>query len=199
MSDQNGERHEPRGAMAFLLNHAGIVLPGMYLLASAIGMLDSWWYYRQFGIDIFLYSDLADFLLASFRSPTAWIIVVVTLALLAGDLAGSRRAARRAKASWISRLHGSRRYRQVGWVLTIPFIVVYIVVYAGVRANMIHEEIRGREVSVTLADGAAGPETAILLGSSLNFIFLYSRDEDTVSVHPYENVLTVESPLPERR
>src|SRR6478609_6661836 len=55
----------------FVTQQPGVVISGVYLLSSAIGMLDSWWYYRRFGINVFLYSDLADFLLASFRSPTA--------------------------------------------------------------------------------------------------------------------------------
>jgi hypothetical protein len=60
------------------MQHPGVLISGLYLLSAAVGMLDSWWYYRRLGVDVFLYSDLADFLLASFRSPTAWFIVVYT-------------------------------------------------------------------------------------------------------------------------
>jgi hypothetical protein len=37
-----------------------------------------------------------------------------------------------------------------------------------------------------------------LLGSTVGFLFLYDRDAATVSIHPYENVLTVDSDAPRR-
>jgi hypothetical protein len=84
-----------RGAiLRFVSQQPGVVVSGVYLLSSAIGMLDSWCYYRRFGIDVFLYSDLADFLLASFRSPTAWLIVVYTAVTAVWEYAASLRRSR---------------------------------------------------------------------------------------------------------
>lgn len=186
---------KPTGTFQFLLDNATVILPGMYLLASAIGMLDSWWYYRQFGINIFYYSDLADFLLASFRSPTAWLVVLLSFAILAWDTAGSWRDARREKSTWFSRIHGSVLYRRLGWIVTFPMVAVYIVIYADNRAAYILERNMGQEIEITLADDTSTNGIGILLGSSLNFIFVYHPESNSVAIHPYNNVITVQSAL----
>jgi hypothetical protein len=185
-----------RRPLPFLVEHPGVWIPGLYLLASAIGMLDSWWYFRQFGIEIFLYSDVADFLLASFRSPTAWPVVTLTALLGLMDYLGSVRTGRSGSVPRWLRWHGSRRYRQTGGVLAILLVTSYIVLFAGARADAIYERGAGREVRVSLADGQAGTEPVTLLGSTLNFIFLLDRVNASVLIHPYQSVLAIESSAP---
>ncbi len=175
-----------------LTAHPAVGISAVYLVSSAIGMLDSWWYYRRFGIDIFLYSDLADFLLASFRSPTAWLVVGLTALLTALEQLGSRRLARAGSAprrlGWL----GSRRYRQLSVALGVSMAVAYIVFYAEKRADWIAEGRFGQDVQVTLANGARA-SSVVLLGSTLHFVFLLDRGARTVAVHPYEGVVTIES------
>lgn len=183
-------------ALRLLIEQPGLVISGLYLLASAIGMLDSWWYFRQFGINVFLHSDVADFLLASFRSPTAWSVVVFTASVAAWEHRASLRRSR-SPASWRAlRWLGSRRYRQMSLILTPLFIVTYIILYADMRADAISEEGAGREVHVFFAAPPADDSAAVLLGSTLNFVFLLDRSASKVSVHPYENVLAIESDAP---
>jgi hypothetical protein len=186
-----------RTPLQFLAEHPGVWIPGLYLLASAIGMLDSWWYFRQFGIDIFLYSDVADFLLASFRSPTAWLIVALTVVLGALDHAGSIRTGRSGSVPRWLRWHGSRRYRQIGALLGALFLIAYIVWFAGARATAIYEQSAGREVRISLAGGPVRTEPLTLLGNTLNFVFLLDRVDASVSIHPYQNVLTIETSTPQ--
>jgi hypothetical protein len=185
---------EPSPAFRFLKEQPGLVISGLYLLSSAIGMLDWWWYYRHFSINVFLDSDVADFLLASFRSPTAWLIVVYTLVVAAWEYSASLRRSRRAPSKWrVLRWLGSRRYRQMSLLLTVVFIAGYIVFYAGIRAETIADGSCGQEVRVSFATSPADDRTAVLLGSTLNFVFLLDRSANRVSVHPYENVLAIES------
>lgn len=191
--------HERSEALRLLIQQPGAVISGLYLLSSAIGMLDSWWYFRQFGINVFLHSDLADFLLASFRSPTAWLVVVFTASVAAWEHRTSLRRSRSPSKWRALRWLGSRRYRQMSLVLTPLFIVGYIVLYAGLRADAISEGRAGREVRVSLAGSPADYKTAVLLGSTLNFVFLLDGAAGKVSVHPYENVLAIESDAPQYR
>ena len=203
---EDGALHQPahaehRAAVNFLTQHPGVLISGLYLLASAIGMLDSWWYYRHFGVNVFLYSDLADFLLASFRSPTAWLIVVYTTAVGGWEYVVSLRRSRSPSKWRVLRWLGSRRYRQASLLLTVVLVVGYIVFYAGMRANAIVDSRDGQEVRVSFATSPADDKTAVLLGSTLNFVFLLDRSAGRVSVHPYENVLAIESgahPAPAR-
>jgi hypothetical protein len=185
-------------AIAFFADHPGVWVPGLYMIGSTIGMLDSWWFFQQFGINVFLYSDVADFLLASFREPTGWLIVAWTMAIFIGDYRASLRVGHSAPKRWWLRWYGSRRYRQFGWTFGIVLVVIYIGVFAGGRADGIYEGRSGKEVRFVLTSGPAAEKTAVLLGSTVSFLFLYDRTTRTVSIHPYENVLTVASDVPRR-
>jgi len=191
LHDPAHEEHGP--AFRLLSQHPGVLISGLYLLASAIGMLDSWWFYRHFGVSVFLYSDLADFLLASFRSPTTWFVVLLVAAIATGEHVASLRRSRSASKWRVLRVFGSRRYRQTSVVLSPLLAVTYIVIYAGMRADAMADGPGGQEVHVSFATSQADDRTAVLLGSTLNFVFLLDRSAGTVSVHPYENVLAIES------
>lgn len=181
----------PSSPMArFLANHPGVGISALYIVSSAIGMLDSWSYYRQFNINIFFYSDLADFLLAAFRSPTALLVVGWAALVTALDQLGGRRVSRTGSAlRWLA----SRRYRQVSAALGIAMTIAYIVIYAEKRADWITEGRIGQEVQVSFANSTPTAKTAVLLGSTLNFLFLLDRSELSVAVHPYENVVAIVS------
>jgi hypothetical protein len=130
-AQESADAHEATTASSLyrlLADHPGVAFSSLYLVSSAIGMLDSWSYYRQFDINIFFYSDLADFLLASFRSPTVWLIVGWTALVTALEQLGGRRLSRRGSPPRRLRWLASRRYRRFsaafGIALTIAFIVL---------------------------------------------------------------------------
>ncbi|HET7131546.1 MAG TPA: hypothetical protein VFJ95_04825 [Gammaproteobacteria bacterium] len=78
----------------------------------------------------------------------------------------------------------------------VVITVAYLAIFAGGRANDVYEGRRGKQVRVVLTSEPAIEETEILLGGTISFLFLYDRGARTVSIHPYENVLTVESDVP---
>ena len=184
------------GTLAFFADHPGVWVPGLYMIGSTIGMLDSWWFFHQFGINVFLYSDVADFLLASFREPGGWLLIAWLAIVGIGDYSNSLRIGRSGPKRWWLRWYGSRRYRQFAWIFGVVFTVAYIAIIAGGRANAIYEGRRGKDVRVTLTNDPATEKTAVLLGSTISFMFLYDRNQRTVSIHPYENVLAVDSDAP---
>jgi hypothetical protein len=60
-------------------------------------------------------------------------------------------------------------------------------------ADSEHRHIRnggGEVYQVTLADGSA-PVERVLLGTTVQFVFLYDRASERVFIHPNENVLTL--------
>jgi hypothetical protein len=184
--------------VAFFTDHPGVWVPGLYMIGSTIGMLDSWWFFHQFGINVFLYSDVADFLLASFREPGGWLVMAFCAFILIWDYSTSLRVGHSGtKRRWL-RWYGSRRYRQFGCIFGVVLTVTYIAVFAGGRANDVYEGHRGKQVRVSLTSDRAAEKTAVLLGSTISFLFLYDHDARTVSIHPYENVLTVVSDIPRR-
>jgi hypothetical protein len=184
--------------LAFFVDHPGVWVPGLYLIGSTIGMLDSWWFFHQFGINIFLYSEVADFLLASFREPGAWWIMAVAIVAGIWDYSKSLHVGHSSGTPRWLRWYGSRRYRQFALIFSVAFVAGYIAFFAGGRASRIYEGRGGKPVRVVLTDSPATERTAVLLGSTVSFLFLYDGVERTVSIHPYENVLTVKSDAPRR-
>jgi hypothetical protein len=61
------------------------------------------------------------------------------------------------------------------------------------RADWITEGRMGQEVQVSFASSTPTAKPAVLLGSTLNFLFLLDRSEQSVAVHPYENVVAIVS------
>ena len=49
--------------------HPSLLLTLVYLSVSAIGVIYSYFFYREFGISIVKFVDLSDFLLASIQEP----------------------------------------------------------------------------------------------------------------------------------
>lgn len=183
---------------AFFADHPGVWVPGLYMIGSTIGMLDSWWFFHQFGINVFLYSEVADFLLASFREPGGWLVMAICAPILIWDYWTSLRVGHSRPKRWWLGWYGSRRYRHVLGISGVVVVVIYIAIFAGGRANDIYEGSRGKQVRVSLTSDRAAEKTSVLLGSTISFLFLYDRDAQAVSIHPYENVLTVVSDVPRR-
>ncbi|HAG73464.1 MAG TPA: hypothetical protein DCL66_14800 [Gammaproteobacteria bacterium] len=50
-------------------DHPSLLLTLAYLLVSAIGVIYSYFFYREFGINIVKFVDLSEFLLASIQEP----------------------------------------------------------------------------------------------------------------------------------
>jgi hypothetical protein len=57
----------------FFLTNPTVVLSLLYLYVTGIGMLYSSVLYGRFGINVFDYSEIGDFLLAAFKNPVAFL------------------------------------------------------------------------------------------------------------------------------
>ena len=189
--DDNGQMRErgKQGWFAVLLReHPALLVSIVYVAASTIGMVYSWQFLGHFGINVFNYALIGDFLLASLKEPFTWVLVLLALLLMAFDNALSRRAQRKGTRRWL-RWYGSDVYRSLNYLVAIFIILVFLYVYADSRA----EEMRAGEgdiVDVVLADGSA-PKTALLLGTTGQFLFLYDVESRRVDIHPHENVQSI--------
>jgi hypothetical protein len=82
----------------FFLANPTVVLSLLYLYVTAIGMLYSAVLYGRFGINVFDYSEIGDFLLAAFKNPVAFLsgglLAAMGGALLSYKAAAVRRRVR---------------------------------------------------------------------------------------------------------
>ena len=174
--------------LALLRQHPALLVSALYVTASVIGMLFSWDYLRLFGINVFNYAQIGDFLLASLKEPITWVIVIISVLLIMGDNAMSRRVERSGKRRFL-RWYGSRSYRMANYIGAVVLIVMFTHIYALTKKREILAG-EGRLINVQLTESTTKNQV-VLLGTTGSFIFLYDPLLREVTVHPHENVYSI--------
>lgn len=180
--------------------HPGLVLTLAYLAATGVGILYSWSFYQRFGIDVFLYAQLQDFILVMLRTPAATLAVllagpVVWFILWSDEYMASR-------FSWWQYLYINARVR--GLSRSRGAFVVYFVLYAFVFSILYSASVADRvrsgdvqQVMVQLVDGhwmgreASESFEAGLLGATSGYLFLIDAATQAVGVVPLENLAVI--------
>ncbi len=179
-----------------LREHPALVVSALYVAASVIGMFHAWAYLRRFGINVFNYAQISDFLLASLKEPFTWGLVVIAVLMVQSDNAMSRRAQRRGLSKWF-RWYGSPRYRTINNFAAMLLVLVFIYLFASFQAEGTHAG-EGKTVDVVFADSGA-KSTALLLGTTGQFVFLFDSETKDVDIHPFENIHSISFTAPDFR
>ena len=174
--------------LALFREHPALLISAFYLSASVIGMFYSWAYLRRFGINVFNYAQISDFLLASLKEPFTWALVVLAVVLVLLDNKSSLRVERRGPGKWWA-WYGSPRYRFINNFAAILMVLFFIVAYAN-RQAMDTLDGEGKLVDVTLTDSDE-TRTATLLGTTGQFVFLYDSMIERVDIHPIESIHSI--------
>jgi uncharacterized membrane protein len=175
--------------------HPALIVSAFYVAASVIGMFYSWAYLRWFGINVFNYAQISDFLLASLKEPFTWGLVIIAVVLVLIDNASSRRVERKTTAKWLA-WYGSPKYRFMNNFVVILVVLLFLYAYAFAQARDTRDG-DGKYVDVMFADSGAAT-TALLLGTTGQFVFLYSEDTERVDIHPIENIHSISFRVPEK-
>lgn len=181
-------------AKATLREHPALWVSALYVASSVIGMFYSWAYLRHFGINVFNYAQISDFLLASLKEPITWGLVVLAVLMVQSDNAMSRRVERKGPSRWF-RWYGSPRYRLVNDLGAVLLVLMFIYTFATVQAREARDG-EGKIVDVVFEeDGAA--TSALLLGTTGQFVFLFDADNAHVGIHPIENIHSISFKAPQ--
>ncbi len=54
--------------------------PLIYIYVTIVGMIQAWFQFHAFGINVFEFSEINDFLLAAFREPLSFLAIVGVIA-----------------------------------------------------------------------------------------------------------------------
>lgn len=172
-----------------LSDHPALVVSGFYVAASVVGMFYSWVFLREFGINVFNYAQVSDFLLASLKEPMTWALVLLAGMLVHLDNMSSRRFGRRENRSkWVA-WYGTPRYRFFNNFAVVALVALYIYVFAWDQARDTRAG-SGKIVDVMFADSGAAT-SALMLGTTGQFVFLYDDTTERVDIHPIENIHSI--------
>jgi hypothetical protein len=203
----------PKTVLDFLRENWPWVASLVYVYVTAIGMVQAWFQYRAFDLNVFEFSDLNDFLLAAFREPTSFLAVLglvaygalgIPLSMVSTKVREQRGAASSGLPVYFRMLlHG----RMQKWVMYGIFVLM--VVIAPYSAPMyLHdgygEKWKGsvladakRVVHVQLKDikTVKGPEgwirSVVLIGITAKFVFLYVPKTKRLLIVPLTNLIAM--------
>jgi uncharacterized membrane protein len=177
-----------RAIKNLLKEHPALLVSAMYVAASVVGMFYAWAYLRHFGINVFNYSQISDFLLASLKEPATWVLVILAIILVLIDNASSRKVASGKPAKWIA-WYGSPRYRFINNFVAVFIVFMFIYIFATFQARDTRNG-DGKFVDVMFTDSGAAV-SALLLGTTGQFVFLYDDRTGRVDIHPIENIHSI--------
>jgi len=168
--------------------HPALLVSAFYVAASSIGMFYSWAFLRRFGINVFNYAQLSDFLLASLKEPSTWALVALAALLVYFDNASSRRVEKK-QPSKLFRWYGTPRYRFVNNFAAMTMVLIFIYSFASRQAHATKEG-EGKLVDLTFAESGE-VKTSTLLGTTGQFVILYDADTERVDIHPIEGIHSI--------
>ena len=178
-----------------LREHPALAVTAVYVLASAVGMLFSWEFLLRFGINVFDFAQIGDFLIASLREPLTWLLVLLAILLVVFDNTMSRRWQKKERSVWM-RWYGSPRYRLLNYLVALLIVSIFIDAYANYRAKQAFAG-NGQIVQVRLVEQSR-QRSEILLYSTSEFVFLFEAATQRVTIHPVENIESISFVAPRR-
>ena len=168
-----------------------LLVSALYLFASGIGMYFSWRYLRHFGIDFFDYAQVSDFLLASLKEPTTWVLVAGLLLAMFLDNWMSRAWGSKPRGR-LTRWYGTPRYRRLNHYAFLGLVALYMTIFADLQAR---DTLRGDYLIVTLRLAESGAvERRALLGTTSSYVFTFDPRASSAKVYPVEAIEALELP-----
>lgn len=142
-----------------------------YLLLVGIGMLFSYSKYKQFGINIFQYSEVFDFLITPFRDLTVLGVTVFTSFLVLSVYVGDRFIKRKFPKFYSSKLNfGLMKSNPI--IAIIISMVIYLFIFSETygKYNKRHFTKNSKTVSIELITGET--KSGKLIGKNNGYFFL---------------------------
>lgn len=205
----------------YILEHPAVAGTVLYFGVSAIGVIYTWFLYREFHINIFDFAETNDFLLAAFKEPFAFVMGIVLVLGGLGCMLVQKYTdvATAAIKSFIYRLFRLKPRKlnmpsnpikgTIRISLTTIFMLFYLFIpaygFAKINARAMIEDkkfivnIVYRERRDEALTPVAQRLTASLIGSTDKFLFFYVHSDKRSIVIPIANITSITfEPLPER-
>ena len=176
----------------FFSKHPTMLLTLCYFIITAIGVIYSYYFYQEFGINILKFADLSDFLLASILEPLSIVVfgllVVTNLFLYWLDIILRKRFP--SYGRFLERKFMSKYSDPIGFVILISVFTFSLIETVAIRNS---EEIKlegGDEFLVKMTEYEVNVTESRLtvLGSSSRYAYFYDSKKSVALVVPVENV-----------
>lgn len=177
---------------SFFRENPTLLLTFCYFIITLIGVLYSYFFYNEFGINIIKFADLSDFLLASILEPRSIGVFIGLVAFTAFYVQTDKKA--REKFKWYGNFINKYCYPKytdpIGvFVIMSCYTAVLLWLLAFRNANEIKAgEFDQYKVRLSDPDQQTGAQTLALLGSTTRFGYFYDVKSKESLVVPLENI-----------
>ena len=192
---------------SFAREHPTMILTLCYVLITAIGTGYSFFFYREFDINIIKFADLSDFLLAAVLEPLSLIIFGLILVFIIFvywiDILFRKRF--KGYRNFLEKRLKSKYTDPIGFAIIILFAsVIKMQDLAVSNADMIKSTGKDTyQIRFSHNDSSDSSNTLELLGSTSRFVYFYDRiNKHSVVISPenisYMSKLITQKKLPEK-
>ena len=199
MSDMGNATTYERPWLRLVKKHPTLAPTAVYVYLTIVGMFDAYRHFQPYGINVFEFAELNDFILAAFRTPASIVLVAsVGLYIILNVL--PYRKAYDITSRWVRREHlknslFSQRSRSV-FDTVLLLIVFSTPFFAGSLTNLLFSDCSPKSVTVVYrgVNGHVGEDWSRdvdLIGTTEKFIF-FSDDEKCFLIVPTSNVLAIQ-------
>jgi len=160
-----------------------------YLILVGIGMLFSYMKYSRFGINIFQYSDIFDFLLTPFRDLSIFIFSLISISLVFFIYKVDKFTKKKFPKYYKSKYHFGLMKSQPIIGLVIAFIL-YLFIFSGKYGEYREKRILRNPKSIEIVLNNGETKNGNLIGKNNGYVFLLENDNE-VNIYPITNLTEI--------
>lgn len=177
--------------------HPTLLLSICYFIVTIIGVIYSYFFYAEFGIEILKFADLSDFLLASILEPLSIVVFVFWLIfyLLSFKLELWARNKFSGYGRFVERTMKPKYSDPILFCLAITVITVIFVKNLAID-NTIKIKSGSFDGYSALLPNDTDEQKLALLGSSSRFSYFYDLNAKEAIVIPVESIAYMKKQLP---
>ncbi len=193
----------------YLAVHPGLVIFLVYTIIAISGFIYLITFYRFFGLEVIVYLEITDVLVAGIKDPIVMLMVLTSFGLvffiwlatyiLAPWNAWIDRKCRNGKYRLLRFIFGFKGIKTFWWS-ALAILLLYFVTFIHLHSKKKSKRIKEQQAYLIQveSDGISEPSHAYsLLGTSINYIFLYDHDTKENLILPLENVQSLKPILSE--
>jgi uncharacterized membrane protein YesL len=207
-TNSNLDKHRPKVRLAdvfeFTTNHPGLAAFLVYATVAIAGFIYLLTFYSHFDLKVTVYLEIGDILVAGVKDPMVMLMVLgafsgVLLVWMISYIGAPISAWLDKKFDkgilrFIPHLVGVQSVRSFWWsaliILTVYFYM-FISVHSQHKAQSIIEQKQGLILVNSEATSGTGNDYS-LLGTSMNYVFLYNHQTKSTLILPLESINSLE-------
>jgi hypothetical protein len=186
--------------LKFITSHPGLAVFFVYATIAIAGFIYLVTFYSHFNLEVTVYLEISDILVAGVKDPMVMLMVVgaFSMALLVWGIAYIQAP----MSAWLDKkfdkgilrfiphIAGVQSVRSFWWT-TFLILIVYFFMFIGVHAKNKAQSIIEQKQDLILVDSKATSGTDVdysLLGTSINYVFLYNHQTKNTLILPLDSV-----------